>query len=996
VKKLIFHFLACAAPFWTLSAADIPLRDSGLVQLVVPEADSPPDWNEAAEIKTFYRAYPAAPSAYPVSVKLLYDDPELLIKAEMSGEKESGMPASPAEPEKCEFMWADSCLNFYIDPERSNFDVYYHFVNSKGLRFQFGPDVAKGWKSDWTANTHRDEMEGKWGVSIHCNLKAMGGKAPSPGSVWGINFNRHTGGAGGRIIEASGWPLNHYKPADKYAALIFGPLSERKIRIESAALTQDSERNFTLKLKTSPAAKDLSAQIKISSRGKAAGTVFSGPAATNIPFEWSRTKDGEHTLDIILRDKKGLVAGMAEYVFSLSSPPSPVTDKPMLWPEPAEWRSLDGYWIMPEKLTIYLDKKHDDFPAHLLAQTLFKKYGLLCVDLIKYEQKSGKGLIQLDYSGPPEEFGLSVSRDFVRIRSGSPRFMYYGVRAFIDLVCLSSADGPEARAKCGEIHDKPGVKRRVFMLYPEMGLAENVKPEISELKDLIFDQVAGGRYDTLILMIKGSMRYDSHPELLNNPEYKGKYYTKAEIKELIDYARQHYLEVIPGCDSPGHSEWLAAPCPELREDGSAEVVCTRNPKTMKILKDCYSELLKLFAPCDYLFISGGEIFYSTALVPEEKRCRLCHNADKGTLLLEHWRQLNDFCAQKKVKPIIWSDMISPSWNGGGRWKTAEIFNSLPRDFTIVSWDPGDTRTVRPWEIIEKGFPPPWRITTVFAERQYDTFLKTYKLYAAQGIAEDYPFLWCNFQSGPVETSCGYTTPAIHLFADCAWNPSAAAGDYFSRINSRGPYWCRQMNTPKWGARKLDWTPVSLEAARNSKAPELPAKALSVGGIPFDLGDRDLNTVSVTGKAARSEPVKIGRKVWGMAFLHCLSGNKDVRNKLHKCFKEENRDQRGITAAFIRITYEDGNEVSAPLVLGWHTHFKDCWPPARVMPGADFYWTVPGEKQKLTDPNFPDLCWWMSTWRNPHPNTAVKEISIQGNSDAEAILAGAATAEVSPR
>ena len=644
-----------------------------------------------------------------------------------------------------------------------------------------------------------------------------------------------------------------------------------------------------------------------------------------------------------------------------------------------------------------MDKGYDKFPAILLKSELKKRYGVDVEILIGqvHSNNTGNSII-LDHTKPKEigkkAFSLEIKSNSVHIKSASPKFMYYGVRAFIDMIQQATGDSFSARAKCGKCIDWPGVEQRAFMLYPEMGLSYSVKPSMKALKRLIYEQVAGGRYDMLILIIKGAMKYETHPELLNNPAYREKHYTKAEIKELIDYSRLHYLDVIPGGDSPGHSEWIGEPHPELREDGNPEIICTRNPKTIKILKDVYSELLELFAPCDFLFISGGEIFYSTALISSEKQCKLCKGVDKGTLLLEHWKKLNDFCVEKKVKPVIWSDMISKEWNGGGRWKTAQILKDIPKNITITSWDPTDNRTIQPDKILKMGFPKPWRITTVFAEQQVDAFLKNYKKYLVEGIAEDYPWLWCNFQAGSVKTSCSYTTPAIHIFADCAWNPSIAGEDYFRHIDSRGPYWSRLMNVPEWGARKLAWTAVSITRASNLYEPNLPKGKESIGGVPFEFGKSDFNAITVSGKNNKSEAIIINRKAFGMAFMHNLSAPNMIKEKLHRRFIMENSDQYGMNVAFIKIIYANKQEVLEPLKLGWNTHFHDCYPPARVMPGAYFYWTCASELQKQKDPAKSDICYWITMWKNPYPDIEIKEIKIIDNSDATAILAGLSIAK----
>lgn len=96
----------------------------------------------------------------------------------------------------------------------------------------------------------------------------------------------------------------------------------------------------------------------------------------------------------------------------------------------------------------------------------------------------------------------------------------------------------------------------------------------------------------------------------------GGFYTQDEIRELVDYAARHYIEVIPEIDMPGHMQAALAAYPYLgcKGDGydvwqswgvSPEVLCPGNDSVYVFVEDVLSEIMELF-PGKYIHIGGDE------------------------------------------------------------------------------------------------------------------------------------------------------------------------------------------------------------------------------------------------------------------------------------------------------------------------------------------------------------------------------------------------------
>ncbi|MFH5885557.1 beta-N-acetylhexosaminidase [Halalkalibaculum sp. DA3122] len=99
-------------------------------------------------------------------------------------------------------------------------------------------------------------------------------------------------------------------------------------------------------------------------------------------------------------------------------------------------------------------------------------------------------------------------------------------------------------------------------------------------------------------------------------ERYGGYYTQEEIREVVEYARERYVTIVPEIEMPGHSSAALAAYPQFgcREDGDYQVqttwgifediYCPRE-ETFEFLEDVLTETMELF-PSEYVHIGGDE------------------------------------------------------------------------------------------------------------------------------------------------------------------------------------------------------------------------------------------------------------------------------------------------------------------------------------------------------------------------------------------------------
>ena len=94
------------------------------------------------------------------------------------------------------------------------------------------------------------------------------------------------------------------------------------------------------------------------------------------------------------------------------------------------------------------------------------------------------------------------------------------------------------------------------------------------------------------------------------------FYTQDEIRDVIAYAQEHFITIIPEIDLPGHQLAAITTYPELGCTGgpyevwtqwgvSDDVICAGNEKAMTFLEDVLGEVIDLF-PSEYIHVGGDE------------------------------------------------------------------------------------------------------------------------------------------------------------------------------------------------------------------------------------------------------------------------------------------------------------------------------------------------------------------------------------------------------
>lgn len=249
------------------------------------------------------------------------------------------------------------------------------------------------------------------------------------------------------------------------------------------------------------------------------------------------------------------------------------------------------------------------------------------------KQKGVKNIIELALglqSQNPEAYKITVNAQKITITGASESGVFYGIQTLRKSLPVDAGAG-QVQMPAVIVNDQPRFSYRGMMLdvsrhfftvkevktYIDMLALHNVNKFHWHLTDDQGWRVESKKYPRLTevgstrpetVIGRNSGKYDGIPH--------GGFYTQAELKEVIAYAADRYINVIPEIDLPGHMLGALSAYPELGCKGgpyaiwtqwgvSDDVLCAGNEKTLVFIKDILGELTDVF-PSEYIHIGGDE------------------------------------------------------------------------------------------------------------------------------------------------------------------------------------------------------------------------------------------------------------------------------------------------------------------------------------------------------------------------------------------------------
>lgn len=311
----------------------------------------------------------------------------------------------------------------------------------------------------------------------------------------------------------------------------------------------------------------------------------------------------------------------------------------------------------------------------------------------------GDFCLELDKNLPEDAYEMQVSSGQIRVKASDSKGLFYGLqnlRLLLPPAIESSTaqDTVEWTVPEMTVKDAPRFGYRGFML--DVSRYFLPKEELLRMIDcmallklnrlhLHLTDDNGWRLEikkypklTEVGAWKVDRQHLPFPERRNpkrgEPATVGGYYTQADMKEIIAYAADRQIEIIPEIDIPAHSNAALASypeyaCPVVKDfigvipglgGKNAEIIfCGGNEKTYEFLQDVLDEVIALF-PSRYIHLGGDE-----ATKTNWKKCPLCqarireeHLADEEALQGYFMGRMSDYVRSKGKEVMGWDELTN--------------------------------------------------------------------------------------------------------------------------------------------------------------------------------------------------------------------------------------------------------------------------------------------------------------------------------------------------
>lgn len=337
--------------------------------------------------------------------------------------------------------------------------------------------------------------------------------------------------------------------------------------------------------------------------------------------------------------------------------------------------------------------------------------------------KRGKGIkVRIDRFVPEEGYEMTINDEGILIIGGSEAGIYYGLQTLRQIIVTNNSVVPY-----GFIADDPtfayrgahlDVSRHFFSVedvkrFIDIIAAHKLNRLHWHLTDDQGWRIEIKRYPELTE--KGSERKETlighglTPTEWDGTPYGG-YYTQEQVKEVIAYAAERYITIIPEIEMPGHAQaalhalpWLG--CEEQVVDVwttwgvTPEVMCAGKETTYTFLENVLMEVMELF-PSELIHIGGDEC-------PKDrwKECDHCQ-AKMKELGLENEEQLQGYLVARIEKFLNANGRKMIGWDeilDGGVTPTATVMSWRGTEGGIYAAERGNDVVMTPMKLCYLNF-----------------------------------------------------------------------------------------------------------------------------------------------------------------------------------------------------------------------------------------------------------------------------------------------------
>lgn len=352
-------------------------------------------------------------------------------------------------------------------------------------------------------------------------------------------------------------------------------------------------------------------------------------------------------------------------------------------PQPVQSKSLEGSVGISAQTPIRFVQPELERLANFLQLAILKSTK---ITLPVQQSAAGKGIV-LQLTGSSKQlagaYQLAVKPDGVHITSATQQGLFYGIQSFLQLVKLGELKNNTVSIGCWQINDAPHYEWRGLLLDESRHFFG--KEVVKELLDWMafyklnklhwhLTDAPGWRLEIKAypkLALVGGM--GNHTDSAAAP----KYYTQDDVREIVRYAAERYIDVIPEIDMPGHASAANRAYPAFSGGGSPKYPeFTFHPakdSTYQYLTNILHETDALF-PSQMIHLGGDEVDFGNAKWKTDARVKqlMADHQFNNLVDVEHYftRRMADSVFKFNNKVLLWDEAAD---------------NDLPVDKTIICW-----------------------------------------------------------------------------------------------------------------------------------------------------------------------------------------------------------------------------------------------------------------------------------------------------------------------
>jgi hexosaminidase len=471
-------------------------------------------------------------------------------------------------------------------------------------------------------------------------------------------------------------------------------------------------------------------------------------------------------------------------------------------PKPVSLSSGEGYIQWTDDVSIIASTDDEIHVAEILQRLLAEKNITPKIRNAESEPRIRLRIIESD-SLNEEGYKLSVDEEGAEITATTGAGLFYGVQTLLQLIqkenytpYVKILDYP--RFGYRGLHLDVGrhmftvsfIKRYIDLMSRfklnrfHWHLTEDQGWRIEIKKYPKLQEVAAFRKETVIG--RASTRTRNQVKGYDGVRYGG-YYTQEEIKDVVQYADDHFITVIPEIELPGHAMAALAAYPNLGCTGGPyetattwgifdDVYCAGKEETFIFLQDVLDEVIALF-PGQYIHIGGDEVFKT-----RWKECPHCKKRmkkeklkDTGELQSYFIGRIEKYLNSKDKQIIGWDEILEGglapnatvmSWRGesGGIAASKQGHDVImsPEDWYYLD-HAQDTVGNEP--VIERGFTP---LKQVY---DYEPIPESLTNEEARHILGAQCNVWTEYMKSPDQVEY-MAYPRVLALAETVWTPKA--------------------------------------------------------------------------------------------------------------------------------------------------------------------------------------------------------------------------------